>query len=231
MCVRGGYGCLRLLPFLDWTLARNHPTLLIGYSDITALHLAFYTFANWTGVSGPVVTEWAKMEPKMLDAFRQLVRGKRSNLVEGFDPSLDPIVRGAATGPLLGGNLSVLSGLIGTEFTPDFDGSILVLEEVNEAPYRVDRMLSHLDNAGLLDTVAGVILGHFSTGELDPDKPTLSLDTVFSDYFSNRPYPVVRGLPYGHLLPRISLPLGVPVHLDASGPDVSIEMKGRVVAA
>lgn len=228
-CVRGGYGCLRLLRQIDWSLARRHPTLLVGYSDITALHLAYYKHARMPGLSGPVLTEWAEADDATLGSFRAWSRGKTPSFVDAFDAALSSLVPGTATGPLLGGNLSVLSRLLGTQFSPDFQGAILVLEEVAEAPYRVDRMLSHLQHAGILAAVNGVVLGHFTTGDLAPDKPTLSLDTVFDDYLADRSYPVVKGLPYGHLLPRCSLPLGVPVRLDASPEGVSLTAQAALV--
>jgi len=216
VCVRGGYGCLRLLPQLDWTLAREHPTLLVGYSDVTALHLALYTKARWPGLSGPVVTEWAQADAATLRSFRGWTTGETPRFTADFDASLKSLATGTATGPLLGGNLSVLSRLLGTPYAPDFNDTILVLEEVSEPPYRVDRMLSQLQHAGVLSAVSGVVLGAFSTGDLDPDKPTLSLHDVFADYLADRSYPVLRGLPYGHLLPRCSVPIGVPVRIQAS---------------
>jgi len=229
ICVRGGYGCLRLLHRIDWGLARRHPTLLVGYSDVTALHLAFYTKAGWTGLSGPVVTEWAEADAATLRSFRDWSEGKTPDFADGFDASLTPLASGTASGPLLGGNLSVLSRLIGTRFAPDFDDAILVLEEIEEAPYRVDRMLAHLEHAGVLDAVVGVILGHFTTGDLDPDKPTLSLEAVFEDYLSGRPYPVAEGLPYGHRLPRCTLPIGVPVQLRVAAEEASLTAQAPVV--
>jgi muramoyltetrapeptide carboxypeptidase len=226
-CVRGGYGCLRLLHRLDWALARQHPTLLVGYSDVTALHLALYARAGWTGLSGPVVTEWAVAEDDTLDPFRALA--------EGGTPSVGPDTLrgrrpGTATGPLLGGNLSVLTRLVGTPYAPDWSGAVLVIEDVAEASYRIDRMLAHLRHAGVLDAVAGVVLGAFSTGDAD-HAPTLSLDTVFRDYFTDRPYPVADGLPYGHLLPRCSLPIGVPVRLTVGGEGARLSALAPVVAA
>lgn len=229
LCVRGGYGSLRLLSHIDWEGARNHPTLLVGYSDVTALHLAFYAKARWPGLSGPVVTEWAKADEATLNSFRAWSRGDVAGFVEEFDTSLTPMVPGTASGPLLGGNLSVLSRLLGTPYAPDFEGAILVLEDVAEAPYRVDRMLSHLQHAGIFDAVAGVVLGHFSTGDLDPDTPTLSLETVFEEYLAARSYPVVTGLPYGHLLPRCSLPIGVPVRLRATVEEATLEAHSPLV--
>lgn len=230
ICVRGGYGCLRLLQNIDWELARQHPTILVGYSDVTALHLAFYAKARLPGLSGPVATEWAQADAATLDSFQAYSRGETPSFVDPFDATLVPLTSGTETGRLLGGNLSVLSRLLGTRFAPEFEDAILVLEEVAEAPYRVDRMLSHLQNAGVLDAVAGVILGHFSTGDLDPEKPSLSLEAVFEDYLGDRSYPVVTGLPYGHRLPRCSLPLGVPVRLRATADTASIDAQSSLVA-
>lgn len=226
LCVRGGYGALRLLPRLDWAAARRRPTLLVGYSDITALHLAYFARAGWTGVSGPVVTEWAGLDAETLSPFRTLVEGGRPALGSGRLRALRP---GTATGPLLGGNLSVLSRLVGTPYAPDWTGAILVLEDVAEAPYRIDRMLAHLQHAGVLDAVDGVVLGDFGDGATPEDEPTLPLDTVFADYFEGRPYPVVRGLRYGHLLPRCSLPVGAPVRLSATPESAGLTLRASVV--
>jgi len=230
ICVRGGYGCLRLLSRIDWTLVRDHPTLLVGYSDVTALHLALYARGGWTGLSGPVVTEWAEADAATLESFRAWSQGETPALVDNFDASLTPLSPGTATGPLLGGNLAVLTRLVETPFAPDFEGAILVLEEVAEAPYRVDRMLAHLELSGVLSAVAGVLLGQFTTGNLDPEKPTLSLDEVFEDYFSDRSYPVVKDLPYGHRLPRCTIPIGVLAQLQASKGDASVTVESPIVA-
>jgi muramoyltetrapeptide carboxypeptidase len=124
VCVRGGYGCLRLLSRIDWTLAREHPTLLVGYSDVTALHLAFYARADWTGLSGPVATEWGEIDNDTLASFQRLAEGGTPML---GDDTLTPLRSGEASGPLLGGNLSVLSRLVGTPYAPDWNGALLVL--------------------------------------------------------------------------------------------------------
>jgi muramoyltetrapeptide carboxypeptidase len=130
---------------------------------------------------------------------------------------------------LLGGNLSVLSRLVGTPYAPDWDGAILVLEDVAEAPYRVDRMLSHLEHAGVLAAAGGVILGDFGEGATEEDDPTLSLETVFADYLEERPFPVARGLRYGHLLPRLSLPIGAPVEVSVSATTATLTCPRPVV--
>jgi len=228
LCVRGGYGCLRLLPHLNWTQARAHPTLLVGYSDITALHLAFYARAGWSGLSGPVVTEWAKADAATLGSFRDWSMGAAHALTDRFEAPLHTLVPGTATGPLLGGNLSVLTRLIGTPFAPSFEGALLVLEEVAEAPYRIDRMLAHLEHAGILDRVAGVVLGSFSPPP--PEAPSRPLPAVFEDYLGHRSYPVVQNLPYGHCLPRCSVPIGVPGRLHASPRSASLSAAAVVAA-
>ena len=214
ICVRGGYGCLRLLPHLDWALAEAHPTLLVGYSDVTALHLAYYARSGWSGLSGPVATEWHKLDDESLDSYHAFAEGRTPSL-DG--PSLSSLRAGTATGPLLGGNLSVLIHLLGTPFAPTWDDTILVLEDIAEAPYRIDRMLGHLEQAGVLSAVSGVVLGDFGTDHVSPDSPTLALETVFDDYFGDRSYPVATQLPYGHRLPRCTLPIGTPVRL-STGP-------------
>jgi muramoyltetrapeptide carboxypeptidase len=228
IAVRGGYGCLRLLSRLDWGLARSHPTLLVGYSDLTALHLAYYAQADWTGLSGPVVTEWDRLDDDTLGPYRALAEGATPTLAED---TLSCLVPGTAHGPLLGGNLSVIVHLLGTPYAPDWEGTLLVLEDVAEAPYRIDRMLGHLDHAGVLDAVSGVILGDFGDDRLDPSPPTLSLSTVFDDYFADRTYPVATGLPYGHRLPRCTLPIGVPATLDAAPGATRVSPTAAVVSS
>jgi muramoyltetrapeptide carboxypeptidase len=225
VCVRGGYGCLRLLDRIDWALARQHPTLLVGYSDVTALHLAFYARAGWTGLSGPVVTEWADADADTLRPFRTLAEGAR------FSADATPMCTGTATGPLLGGNLSVLTRLLGTPYAPDWSGAILVLEDVAEAPYRIDRMLAHLQHNGVLDEIGGAVLGNFSTGDPASHQPTLTLETVFADYFAERPYPVATHLSYGHLLPRHTLPIGVPAQLSVSSQSAHLDALAPAVEA
>jgi len=224
-CVRGGYGSLRLLDQLNWPLIREHPTLLVGYSDVTALHLALYARAGWTGLSGPVVTEW----PVLPDETRAHVRAWTEGRTPLLGSDLTTLQSGTATGPLLGGNLSVLTRLLGTPYAPTFRGAILCLEDVAEAPYRVDRMLSHLQHAGVLQTLSGAVLGHFTTGD-DSMQQSLSLKTVFGDYFADRPYPVATGLRYGHRLPRTSLPIGTPVGLDASASGAELTALTPVVS-
>jgi muramoyltetrapeptide carboxypeptidase len=214
-CVRGGYGSLRLLRHLDYEAARKHPKLLIGYSDITALQWALWTHAGWPSLSSLVVTEWGRADDDSTDHFRRWVEGDSPNFTAFDGSALAPLSFGQAEAVVLGGNLAVLTRLIGTPHMPDLRGALLYLEEVQEAPYRVDRMLAHLDLASVLSSVAGVVLGRFTTPD-DVNQPSLTLDDVFADYFSNRPYPVATGLRYGHCLPRLSMPQGIRARLDVT---------------
>lgn len=215
LCVRGGYGALRLLADIDYEAAQQHPKLLIGYSDITALQWALYARAGWKSLSGPVLTEWPKLDAAATQLFQTLAEGGCPDPLHLPDaPPLQPMCPGTAEGPLIGGNLSVCSRLIGTPYAPDLTGALLYLEDVGEAPYRIDRMLAHMALAGWLDDLAGVVLGRFTTGPVDG--PSRSLDAVFADYFGDRSYPVATGLPYGHFMPRATVPLGAQARLQVS---------------
>lgn len=222
LCARGGYGAMRLLSHLDWNaIARATPRWIIGYSDITALQLACWTHLRWPSLSGPVVTEWAQLPSAMRnDVFG--ATGPDVYTPTWYDDTRPtPWTTGLAEGPLLGGTLSVLTRLLGTPHMPDLTGAVLLLEDVQEPPYAVDRMLMHLELAGVLDQLAGALLGQFSVPE-SVSEPTLSMETVLREYFANRSYPVLANVPYGHLLPRTIWPLGPPVRLDTSTNAISV---------
>ena len=226
LVARGGYGCLRLLSGVNYAAAV--PKWIVGYSDTTALQMALYRRKGWASLSGPVVTEWPVMDEAMRDAFVSVAghaedAGGRVPLTEMGGERLRPVAAGEAHGPLVGGNLSVLTRLIGTPYAPGVDGAILVIEDVDEKPYAVDRMLAHLDLAGVLDAVAGVAIGTISTGGQDPGRPTHAVDAIVEDYFAGRPYPVAAGLPYGHRLTRLTLPLGLPATLRVTQGEASLE--------
>jgi len=218
ICVRGGYGTLRILGQVDYEAARAHPKLLVGYSDITALQLALFKHAGWISVSGPMASiEWP--EPDSLDClhFLDLVSSSyEPGPIDPEGPGLTTLVAGDAEGRLLGGNLSLITRLIGTDFLPDMNGAILFLEEIGESPYRVDGLLAHLQLAGILDSLAGIVLGGFTDAEPDEGKPSLSLNEVFDDYFGDLGIPVATGLRYGHFPTKIAVPIGVRANLAAS---------------
>ena len=218
-CVRGGYGALRLLPHLDYEAARRHPKLLVGYSDITALHLALYHRAGWRGLSGPMVAvEWAEGQASCHDEasealFWHLARGGTVDDLAGpQDERLEPVRLGEAESVLLGGNLTLVARLIGTPYLPDLTGAILFLEEIGEEPYRLDSLFAQLALAGVLERLGGLVLGGFTEGA-----PTqthyLPQEEVLAHYAAQVPGPVAQGLAYGHFASKNTLPVGVRARL------------------
>jgi len=209
MCVRGGYGAMRILDRIDYSAARRSPKLLIGFSDVTALHLALYKHAAWRGLSGPLVVSFAETGPRLRARFLALARGELAPPIR----SLEALQCGTAHGTLLGGNLSMVARLVGTPHMPSLRGAILFLEDVGEAPYRIDALLAQLRLAGHLDRLGGVVLGAFTGWEPRSDQPVLTPAEIFADYFADAKYPVATGLRYGHFSERETIPVGVPATL------------------
>ena len=218
----GGYGTTRILELLDYDQIAANPKMLIGFSDITGLHVAIGQRCNLATVHSPNPM-WGLGSPDGMpvfaaDHFWPMVRPDAPLRIPYTYPVSDefgpPTVyaEGAAEGRLVGGNLSLVAAMVGTPFEAETDGKVLFLEDVREAPYRVDRMLRQLKSAGLLDSPAAVILGQFhrcqrEDHEDDDDTPGLSLDRVFRDYFEGAPYPVVGNFPAGHVPDHASLPM------------------------
>ena len=232
LALSGGSGANRVLPLLDYAAMRARPKVLAGFSDVTALLNAVQARSGLVTFHAPVaVSEW---NPFSVAQFRAVLMGEPlagqaagappllRNPVEAGDGlvprehRIQTLRPGLARGPLVGGNLAVLSSLAGSPYLPSFDGAILVLEEVNEYIYRVDRMLSTLRLAGLLDRLAGVVLGAFTNCRPGDGYGTLTLDEVFDDWFQPLGVPVYRGAVIGHIKPKFTLPLGLPVEMDAS---------------
>lgn len=215
-CVRGGYGVLRLLPHLDYESARQYPKLIVGYSDITALHCALYQQAGLPGLSGAMVaSEWGLMDEDSERLFWEMMSGATPQpLIGPGDEPLQPMRPGRADGVLIGGNLAVLTRLIGTPYLPSLEGAILFLEEVGEAPYRIDGMLAQLKLCGILDRLGGLVLGGFTEWEPDHNRPTFTPDEVFAHFLSDAAFPIATGLVYGHFPTKNALPFGVRARLE-----------------
>ncbi|MHB1127665.1 MAG: S66 peptidase family protein [Bacillota bacterium] len=222
-CLRGGYGSMRLLNLLDYRIIRENPKILVGYSDITALLLALARKTELVTFHGPMVasdlgdelTEYTRKSFKKAlltsDPLGQLA------LPEGASPVV--LSPGEVTGELIGGNLSLIATTLGTPFEIDTAGKILFLEEINEEPYRVDRMLTHLLLSGKFDEVAGVVIGECigcqPNQEGDHQGKGFSLEEVFADRLGSLGIPCVYGLPLGHGRNKATVPLGVQARLDA----------------
>ena len=217
--VRGGYGTPRILPLLDYKTLKRHPKIIVGYSDITALQLAIFRKIGLVTFSGPMagVEMSDGIDPYTEDHFWRLITST-SNVGELRNPSDQPLKvlqSGKGQGKLLGGNLATAISLLKTPYAPTLAGSILVLEDVDEAPHRIDRMLAQLRNAQILEGVAGLIFGKFTDCvPSDPSKPFLSIDQVLENVAQRLKCPVFANFQYGHLPKKVTIPFGLKAKVD-----------------
>lgn len=224
-CVRGGWGCARLLPLLDWAKIARNPKILLGYSDITALLLSLQAKTGLVTFHGPVgISQWNPFNVSHVKrvlqegeavTFENLKEIDEDDLVatENRVQTLHP---GTARGRLLGGNLSVLSALVGSGYLPEWDGCILFLEDIEEAPYRIDRMLTQLRLAGVLQKARAVIWGHCSDCDPGEGYGSLTVTDVLRDHIAPLRVPAWQGAMIGHIERQFTLPVGVEVEVDAS---------------
>ena len=222
----GGYGSTRILSMLDYDIIKSNPKIFIGFSDITALHIAFNQLANLITFHTPNPM-YGLGSKKGLDPISELyfwsllMNSNDYNYEIPFDLYGDSLkvqtmVPGIASGKLVGGNLSLICSTMGSVYEAKTMGSILFIEDVGEAPYRIDRYLSELKLAGKLDLVNGIIIGRFSRRETEaPDSSTdFQMHQVFQQYFSKMKVPVIFNFPSGHGSKNVSLPLGCIVEIN-----------------
>jgi muramoyltetrapeptide carboxypeptidase len=210
LCARGGYGCLRLLPSIDWSLVRADPKIIMGYSDITALLWGLCAAAGLACFHGPVVKGLERPDAaEPLDLFLEWAGDPSLNPETEFKDTGRAIRAGRASGLVFGGNLCLISHLVGTPFMPDLRGAILFLEDTGEPLYRIDRMLTHLSLAGVLDGLSGVVAGDFGEGE-----PGDAVHEVLAERLYPLGIPAAAGFPVGHDGRNIPLPVGLPAVLD-----------------
>lgn len=205
---RGGYGSMRILPEIDWDLLARHPRAYVGYSDLTPFLMEIVRRLGLVSFHGPLVGgELARgLEPEEEASLLGALAGRYP--VE--QPFQGWLREGSASGPLLGGCLSLLSATAGTPWLPDLRGAVVFWEEINEAPYRVDRMLTHLRLSGNLAGIAGMIVGHVAGKEAWSGWPAL-VDESLSGFS----WPLAWGLPSGHVPPNWTLPVGMLARLEA----------------
>lgn len=230
-CVRGGYGCTRLLPFLDFNLIQQNPKVFIGYSDITALLHAIHLNTGLVCFHGPVAasnfTDYnlSELENLLFRASSRhtilMAEAQKEKAASEYQPSV--IQRGSATGVLCGGNLSLMAAMAGTPHAFDLSGKLVFIEEVEERPYRVDRMLTTLLQASNLHKAAGIALGVFSACQPKPDERSLSLMETLQDRLGGLGMPVVYGLSFGHVAENCTLPVGIPATLDTATLSLQLE--------
>jgi muramoyltetrapeptide carboxypeptidase len=226
ICVRGGYGTPRLLDKVDYNLIKKKPKIFVGYSDITALQLAIFKKTGLVTFSGPMlaVDIYSNFDSFAEDFFWRILTSRKKK-IEIKNPNgveLNTLKSGKATGTLLGGNLSLIASIMGTKYQPSFNDSVLVIEDIGEEPYRIDRYLSQLKNSGVLYKINACILGQFTDCAPKEPEKSLTLEQIFNDYLGNLKIPVISNLSYGHIPQKLTLPLGARVRVDAKRQKITI---------
>ncbi|MBD1940299.1 LD-carboxypeptidase [Microcoleus sp. FACHB-68] len=224
IAMRGGWGGNRILPLLDYELIRRHPKIIIGYSDITSLLLAIYARSGLVTFHGPVGT--SSWNPFSVNCFKRILFNGEAMMLRnapntGSRGNPQPQVRvttlsaGRARGQLVGGNLSVLTAMVGSPYLPDWKQKILFVEEIGEEVYRIDRMLTQLKLAGILNQISGFIFGQCT--DCDPEEPdkSLTLGQVLSEHIKPLRIPAWYGSMIGHIPNKFTLPVGGEVEIDA----------------
>lgn len=214
-CVRGGYGLTTVLPLLDASRIRPNPKPLVGCSDVTVLLTWLVQEAGMTAIHGPMVGAMGRGDEAGLARLREMLQSPQrpSELRSVYEqPEEWCVAPGTGKGVALGGSLSMLAALCGTPWQPRTQGAVLFLEDVGERPYRVDRLLTQLDHAGLFDDLAGVVIGDMVGCD---DGDALSWRYAVDRCFRRKPIPVLAGVSFGHAVPNLPIPLGTEVQLDA----------------
>jgi muramoyltetrapeptide carboxypeptidase len=215
-CVRGGWGSLRLLDKLDYNVILKNPKALIGYSDITTLQLAIWQKCGIPSISGPMVA--VEMAGGILDFTEKFFWPQVTNREKEFTINLDETggnfsIKSSSEGTLIGGCLTMIVHQLGTPYAPDFKNCVLFIEDIGEEPYKIDRNLAQLKQAGILNSLNGLIVGSFIDC-VDERSSTFTLNEIFQHYFTDLLCPVIYAFPYGHGLKKVSLPIGVKARLN-----------------
>ncbi|MET3574172.1 LD-carboxypeptidase [Bhargavaea ullalensis] len=222
ICAGGGYGAARYLDRIDYPMIKDNPKVFWGYSDITALHMAINQYSDLVTFHGPMLaSDVGKPDFHPLSArmFGQLFGPVELQYDESVSP-LQTLSGGTARGNLAGGNLSLITASLGTKFAPELDGAILLIEDVDEPPYKVDSMLNQLRLSGALGRVSGIAIGDFRYPK--DHKGDSRYEDVFESFFRGFGKPVVSGFKIGHCQPHFAVPLGTEALLDADAKTLNI---------
>ncbi len=219
--VRGGYGSGRLLDKLNYSLIKRNPKIFVGYSDLTVLQMAILKKTGLVTFAGPMlaVDFHDEVDPFTEEIFwRTITSDKKIGKLKNPGSEKFYVLRkGRGEGRIIGGNLALFTSLLGTEFMPPVKDNILLIEEIGEQPYKIDRMFNHLKLAKVFDQINGIILGRFvDCYETDETKSTLTLNEVIADYFGNLKIPVMYNIKHGHIPQTITIPYGLNCKVNAS---------------
>ena len=225
VCMRGGYGVARMLDMVDFDVIRANPKIVLGYSDITALHTAIHEKVGMVTIHGPMpCSQWMEFDDFTRESMlRALSSTEPLGLLknpEGMEPQC--VVPGKCTGQLVGGNLTLIASACGTPFALDATDKILLLEDINEYIYRLDSMLTQLRQAGLFEQCAGVVLGGFTNCTEEYERYALHLEDIIRDIIVPAGKPVLANMSIGHMDTKITVPLGVQCAMDAEAGTLEI---------
>ena len=224
ICMRGGYGCNRLVELVDFQIIKENPKIFIGYSDITTLHMAINEKTGLVTFHGPMAVS-NFLNGYNEETYRHFMEvlsvPQEKRELKNFSKNLEIINGGKCQGKVVGGNLATLIATLGTEYDLDYNGKILFLEEIGEKTYKIDRFLNQLKKHGVLEKIEGVILGDFRNCPPDSEKD-MSLLEVFYDYFRDLRKPVVFNFESGHSEPMLTLPLGALCEIDGDNRKITI---------
>ncbi len=230
LCVHGGWGCARLLPLLNYKTIAQNPKIILGYSDITALLLGIHTQTGLVTFHSPEgAATWNSFT---VNYFRKVLMEGEAVLMENpkeignnlaqTEDRTETIYKGIATGPLLGGNLTVLSHLMGTRFLPNWKGSLLFLEDVHEDIYSMDRMMTQLKLAGVFDDMNGFVFGKCTKCSPGEGYGSLTFDNLFDDHIKPFQKPAYTGAMIGHISHKFTVPLGIQAELNATNGTIKL---------
>lgn len=225
LCIRGGYGAQRFLKRIDFAMISDRPKFFSGYSDITALHIALNQCCGFVAYHTPMPSTelYAGVDEYTMESLKKNLFGKPLGALENPPGiKMKTLVPGSACGPLTGGNLSLVASSLGTPYEIDTRGKLLFLEDIDEEPYRVDRMLTQLILADKLKDCAGILLGYWTHAEAKDPEKSLTLSRVFEELIVPQGRPVLMNLACGHSLPTLSLPMGQMAKMDATAGKLTV---------
>lgn len=232
ICLRGGYGSSRLLDKVDFELIKSNPKVFVGYSDITALHIAMNQISNLITFHGPMASSDMKHgldEFSKKEFLRAIMNTNPMGEISNPDgKKMECIVEGKTSGVVVGGNLALVTATMGTPYEIDTKGKILFLEDIGEDPKKIERMLAQLALAGKLKEANGIILGDWNDCQSNKPEEALSLIEVFEEVISPYKKPTIYNLKAGHCTPKVTLPLGVKISLEADKCKLTIKESGTM---
>lgn len=224
ICMRGGYGCNRLIELLDFEVIKRNPKIFVGYSDITTLHIALNEKANLITFHGPMAVSnfTGNYNRDTYENFIEILSNSRDKQsIKNIIKELKVLNEGRAKGKLVGGNLATLIATLGTEYDLDYNGKILFLEDVGEKTYKIDRFLNQLKKHGVFEKIEGLVLGDFKNCIQDSEKDMTLLE-VFQNYFKELKKPVIYNFESGHSEPMLTLPLGAICEIDTYNKEIKV---------